>query len=144
MKWEIKDDGLQPNEFPVPLWPIANYGAMDVIGLVIILIGVAPATHPALVVGAILVLVLIVCYRLFVRGQGRIRKELVDETSPNTVASIDTPGSRATEEPEGQPIRKQPGPCDYGAALQGQLPILGRVRAGKRHHRSWPAKAPAS
>lgn len=82
MKQEIKKDALLPSEFPVPLWPAANYFAMAVIGVVIILIGVVPATRPALIVGAIWIVALIGCYALFVRGNGRVRKELVDETSP--------------------------------------------------------------
>lgn len=105
MKREIRNDGLLPSEFPVPLWPITNYFAMGMIGLVIILIGVVPATRPALIVGAIWIVVLILCYALFVRGQGRVRKELVDETSPIMVVSEDTPTTGPNKESSKQASR---------------------------------------
>lgn len=80
MKSEIKRDRRPASEFPAPLWPVANYLAMFVIGLVIILIGVVPATRPALIVGAIWVAILVACYFGIVRGAGRTRKELEDVT----------------------------------------------------------------
>ena len=85
MKREIARDGLLPSEFPVPLWPVANYLAVGVIGVVIVMIGVVPDTQPALIVGALWVAVLGGCYALFVKGRGRARMELVDETSPITI-----------------------------------------------------------
>lgn len=91
MKSEIRDGTLAPSEFPVPLWPIANYCAIGVIGVVIILIGVVPDTRPALVVGAVWVVTLTICYSLFVRGRGRTRIELVDDTSPVADVSQSAP-----------------------------------------------------
>lgn len=84
MKNEIKNKGLLPSEFPVPLWPIANYAAMGIIGIVVVLIGLVPETRPALVVGLIWVAILACCYKFFVRGQGTERIDLVDETVDTT------------------------------------------------------------
>ncbi|KQP72502.1 proline-specific permease [Microbacterium sp. Leaf288] len=104
MKREIRKDNLLPSEFPVPLWPIANYIAMGVIGVVIIMIGVVPDTRPALIVGAIWVAAVVACYALFIRGGGRTRMELVDETSPiSTIPEADA-GS-AEKEPSRRALR---------------------------------------
>ncbi|GAB3620236.1 amino acid permease [Glutamicibacter endophyticus] len=84
MKNEIKNKGLLPSEFPVPLWPIANYAAMGIIGIVVVLIGLVPETRPALVVGLIWVAILACCYKFFVRVQGTERIDLVDETVDTT------------------------------------------------------------
>lgn len=98
MKREIATDALLPSEFPVPLWPVMNYLAMGVIGVVIILIGVVPETRPALVVGAFWVAALVACYALFIRGSGRSRMELVDETAPLPAGVDDAAGDRASVE----------------------------------------------
>ncbi|MGV0813478.1 amino acid permease [Mycolicibacterium boenickei] len=100
MKREIARGQLLLSEFPVPLWPTANYAAMGVIGVVIILIGIVPATRPALIVGSIWIVVLAACYVLTIRGSGRGRLELVDETSP-----IAIPDGEAREKRVGEPSK---------------------------------------
>lgn len=90
MKREILRDQLLPSEFPAPLWPVANYLAMFVIGVVIILIGVVPDTRPALIVGAIWITILIACYFGFVRDAGRTRKELHDDTGTVAVTPLNS------------------------------------------------------
>ena len=84
LKNEIKNEGLLPSEFPVPFWPIANYSAMGIIGIVVVLIGIVPQTRPALMVGLIWVVILAFCYKLFIRGKGREKMSLVDETGDTT------------------------------------------------------------
>lgn len=81
MKAEIRRRNSPPSEFPAPLWPVGSYLAMGVIALVIVLIGVIPDTRAALVVGAVWIVLLTVVYLGFVRGAGRRRMELVDETA---------------------------------------------------------------
>ncbi|WP_191563325.1 amino acid permease [Janibacter melonis] len=91
MKREIERDQRLPSEFPAPFWPAANYAAMGVIALVVVMIGVVETTRPALVVGAAWLVVLFVSYRIFVRGSGRTRMELEDET-----VSTDPPATRSS------------------------------------------------
>lgn len=57
---------------------------MGVIGVVTIMIGIVPATRPALIVGAIWVVAVVACYALFIRGRSRTPIQLMDETSPIT------------------------------------------------------------
>ena len=82
MKREIARDGRLPSEFPVPLWPAASIATIVFIGFVIVMIGVMEDTRPALVVGIIWIGLLLVGYFALVRGKGRQRHELVDETAP--------------------------------------------------------------
>lgn len=91
MKAEIKRENMLPSEFPAPFWPVGNFLAMGVIVLVIVLIGVIPDSQPALVVGAIWIAVLAVVYFGFVRGTGRRRMELVDETASIAVVGETRP-----------------------------------------------------
>ncbi|WP_309067057.1 amino acid permease [Microbacterium sp.] len=88
MKAEIKRRDSLPSEFPAPFWPVGNYLAMGVIGLVIVLIGVIPDSRAALVVGAIWIAVLAIVYFGFVRGAGRRRMELVDVTAAIPVIPV--------------------------------------------------------
>ncbi|MFD5863841.1 amino acid permease [Agromyces sp. NPDC127015] len=81
MKHEIARERWLPSEFPMPFYPVAAWVALGVIGLVIVLIGVMPESRPALVVGVVWLAVLAVCYLVLVRGAGRRRVELVDETA---------------------------------------------------------------
>lgn len=81
MKREIARERWLPSEFPMPFYPVAAWVALGVIGLVIVLIGVMPESRPALVVGVVWLAVLAVCYLVLVRGAGRRRVELVDETA---------------------------------------------------------------
>lgn len=80
MKREIARDGLAPSEFPVPWWPAASYAAIAFIVFVIVMIGVVPDTRAALWVGLAWVALLGAGYVLLVRGRGRERYELRDET----------------------------------------------------------------
>ncbi|GAA4490395.1 amino acid permease [Microbacterium panaciterrae] len=107
MKREISHDGLRPSEFPAPLWPLANYAAMVVIGVVIVLIGFIPASRPALVVGGVWVAVLVCCYSLFVRGVGRTRKHLHDETSSPPVDSDEVMSGENDAVTKGQEVDRE-------------------------------------
>jgi histidine transporter len=80
MKRSLARDGLAPSEFPSPWWPGASYVALAFMGFVIVLLGVMPNTRVALVVGVVWIGLLYVAYKLWVRGKGRERAELVDET----------------------------------------------------------------
>ena len=80
MKAEIKRDGKLPSEFPVPLWPTGSYLAIGFIVFVIVMIGVLPDSRPALLIGALWIAILTAVYFLFLKGSGRTRIELVDET----------------------------------------------------------------
>ncbi len=84
MKHEIARDGKLPSEFPVPLWPAASYATVAFIVFIVVMIGVVENTRPALIVGLLWVGLLALAYRLWVRGAGRERYPLVDETSPIT------------------------------------------------------------
>ena len=110
MKAEITREKKLPSEFPAPLWPVGNYVAMAVIVLVIVLIGIIPDSRPALVVGAIWIALLAAAYFGFVRGTGRVRKELVDETAAIPVIRVEQEESGSEHEDdavdeEGEPER---------------------------------------
>ncbi|UOQ91224.1 amino acid permease [Agromyces endophyticus] len=81
MKREIARERWLPSEFPVPFFPVTVWAALGVIGLVIVLIGIMPESRPALVVGVVWLALLGLGYLVFVRGAGRKRVELVDETA---------------------------------------------------------------
>ncbi|MEB4615544.1 amino acid permease [Leucobacter sp. M11] len=81
MKREIARENRLPSEFPVPLWPGASYLTVAFIIFVVVMIGAVEATRPALVVGLIWLALLALAYRFLVRGSGRKRFELVDETA---------------------------------------------------------------
>ena len=110
MKAEITREKKLPSEFPAPLWPVGNYVAMAVIALVIVLIGIIPDSRPALVVGAIWIALLAAAYFGFVRGTGRVRKELVDETAAIPVIRVEQEESGSEHaddavDEEGEPER---------------------------------------
>lgn len=113
MKAEITREKMLPSEFPAPFWPVGNYVAMGVIVLVIVMIGVIPESQPALVVGAIWIAVLAVVYFGFIRGAGRRRMELVDET-----ASIAVVGDTAPSD-AGQTDAAAPGTAHEEAVERG-------------------------
>ncbi|MDP5226663.1 MULTISPECIES: amino acid permease [Arthrobacter] len=96
MKAEIKRDNLLPSEFPVPLWPLGSYIAIAFILFVIVMIGVLPDSQPALVIGALWIVILTAVYFLFVKGKGRTRIELVDETGAIPVVKTGEPAETAT------------------------------------------------
>ena len=81
MKHEISRKGLPPSEFPSPLWPFASYLTIGFIVFVLVMIGVIEATRPALIVGLVWLVILALCYRLFVRGPGREQHVLIDQTA---------------------------------------------------------------
>lgn len=82
MKREIAREGKLPSEFPVPLWPAASYLTVGFIVFVVVMIGVVESTRPALIVGLIWLAILALAYRFLVRGPGKKRHALVDETAP--------------------------------------------------------------
>ena len=81
MKREIKLRGLPASEFGSPMWPIASVLTMAFMALVIVILGVFEDTRVALYVGATWLVLLLVAYKLWVRGGGLRRAELVDETA---------------------------------------------------------------
>ncbi|WAP51759.1 amino acid permease [Arthrobacter sp. ATA002] len=87
MKREMKRRGLPASEFGVPFWPVASYAALVFMVFIVVLLGVMPDTRVALVVGVVWIGLLLVAYRLWVRGNGRVRAELVDETGVEWVGA---------------------------------------------------------
>ncbi|WP_286166801.1 amino acid permease [Arthrobacter sp. AQ5-05] len=87
MKRAIKREGLPASEFPSPWWPAASYVALGFMGFVIVLLGIMPATRVALVVGTVWIAFLFVAYKVWVRGKGHERAELVDETGREYVSA---------------------------------------------------------
>lgn len=82
MKREISRTGLPASEFPSPWWPGASILTIAFMALVITVLGVFEETRVALYVGAAWLAVLLLAYQFKVRGAGRVRAELVDETAP--------------------------------------------------------------
>ncbi|WP_461169929.1 amino acid permease [Arthrobacter sp. Z1-15] len=93
MKREMKRRGLPASEFGVPFWPVASYAALAFMVFIVVLLGVMPDTRVALIVGVVWIGLLFVAYRLWVRGDGRMRAELVDETGIEWVNAEDAPRS---------------------------------------------------
>ncbi len=81
MKREIKRKGLPASEFGSPLWPAASILTMAFMAMVIVILGVFEDTRVALYVGGTWLVLLFVAYKLWVRGDGLRRAELVDETA---------------------------------------------------------------
>src|SRR4051794_36283700 len=81
MKREIARKALPASEFPSPWWPAASVLTIAFMALVIGILGAFEDTRVALYVGAAWLGVLVVAYRLWVRGPGRVRAELADETA---------------------------------------------------------------
>ncbi len=82
MKREIARNHLAPSGFPVPLWPLASAVTGVFMVGVIVLLGIYPDTRVALYVGGIWLVLLAVAFKLWVRGKGRDRAVLVDESAP--------------------------------------------------------------
>lgn len=95
MKREIARNTLAPSAFPVPLWPLASILTALFMAGVIVLLGVYADTRVALYVGAIWLALLTLAFKLWVRGKGRERAVLVDE-SPSSAGSTGTPEKRST------------------------------------------------
>jgi histidine transporter len=81
MKREIARKGLPASEFPSPWWPAASILTIAFMAIVIVILGAFEDSRVALYVGAVWLGVLVVAYRVWVRGHGRSRAELVDETA---------------------------------------------------------------
>lgn len=81
MKREIARKGLPASEFPSPWWPAASVLAIGFMAMVIVILGVFEDTRVALYVGAAWLGLLLLAYRLWVRGDGLVRADLVDETA---------------------------------------------------------------
>jgi histidine transporter len=81
MKREIARKGLPASEFPSPWWPAASVLAIGFMAMVIVILGVFEDTRVALYVGAVWLGLLLLAYRLWVRGDGLVRADLVDETA---------------------------------------------------------------
>ena len=94
MKRDIKRRGLAPSEFGVPFWPVASYAALAFMGFIVVLLGIIPETRVALIVGVVWIALLFVAYRLWVRGNGRLRADLADETGR---IGTDAPDAKATD-----------------------------------------------
>jgi histidine transporter len=96
MKREIARKGLPASEFPSPWWPAASILTIAFMALVIVILGAFEDTRVALYVGAVWLGLLVLAYRLWVKGNGRRRAELVDETSPLPVVESvrQTPAAR--------------------------------------------------
>ena len=95
MNREIARKGLPASEFPTPWWPVASVATIVFMALVIVILGAFEDTRVALYVGAAWLGLLVIGYRLWVRGHGRVRAELVDETAqlPQVPAGkVGTPG----------------------------------------------------
>ena len=82
MKREIAQKALPASEFPSPWWPAASVLSIAVMALVIAVLGAFEDTRVALYVGAVWLGLLVPAYRVWVKGNGRRRADLVDETSP--------------------------------------------------------------
>ncbi|WP_144790139.1 amino acid permease [Kocuria palustris] len=80
MRREIALKGRPESDFKVPLWPVASWAAVGFVVLVIVVLGIVPATRGALLVGVVWLLLLGVGY-LFIRGRGHARPDLEDHTS---------------------------------------------------------------
>jgi len=81
MKREIARKGLPASEFPSPWWPAASVLTIAFMAMVIVILGVFEESRVALYVGAVWLGGLVVADRLWGRGHGRARAELVDETA---------------------------------------------------------------
>lgn len=87
MKRDIKRRGLPASEFGVPFWPLASYAALGFMVFIVVLLGIMPDTRVALLVGMVWIGLLFVAYRIWVRGSGRLRAELADETGVDPAAA---------------------------------------------------------
>lgn len=76
MKREHAREGATPSPFPVPWWPLASYAAVAFMGFVLVLLGFFQDTRAALYVGAAWIVLLVIAYGVWVRGDGRQRAVL--------------------------------------------------------------------
>jgi len=94
MKREIKRQGMPASEFGVPFWPVASYAALAFMVFIVVLLGIMPDTRIALIVGVVWIGFLFVAYRIWVRGAGRERAALADETGAGKGTTAEA-GSRS-------------------------------------------------
>ncbi|UKA54869.1 amino acid permease [Arthrobacter sp. FW305-BF8] len=87
MKREIARKGLPASDFPSLWWPTASVLTIGFMVLVIAVLGFFEDTRVALYVGAVWLGLLVAAYGLWVRGIGRRRAHLEDETSPLPVVA---------------------------------------------------------
>ena len=87
MKRQIARKHLAPSAFPVPLWPLASILTVLFMLGVIVLLGIHPGTRMALYVGAAWLVLLTLAFAAWVRGNGRRRPHLVDETPAAAAAA---------------------------------------------------------
>ncbi|MEZ2392014.1 amino acid permease [bacterium RCC_150] len=88
MKREIARKGLPASEFGSPWWPAASVLTIAFMAMVIVILGVFEDTRVALYVGAAWLGLLVLAYKLWVRGGGRLRAELVDETASMPIVPL--------------------------------------------------------
>ncbi|MFC8303413.1 amino acid permease [Specibacter sp. NPDC057265] len=88
MKRQIARKHLAPSAFPVPLWPLASILTVLFMLGVIVLLGIHPGTRMALYVGAAWLVLLTLAFAAWVRGNGRRRPDLVDETPAAAAAAV--------------------------------------------------------
>lgn len=86
MKREMARDSLAPSAFPIPLWPLGSALTVVFMAGIVVLLGVFPDTRVALWVGGAWLVLLVLAFRLWVRGDGRRRAVLSDESTPAAVA----------------------------------------------------------
>ncbi len=91
MKREIAREKKLPSEFPVPFWPLASYLTIGFIVFVIVVLGVLPDTRPALIVGAVWLVILVAAYFGLIKKRGRSIPDLIDETAPIPVIKTKNP-----------------------------------------------------
>lgn len=80
MKREVSRKRLAPSGFPAPFWPLASILTGAFMLGVIVLLGFFPDTRVALYVGGVWLVLLTITYKTWVRGEGRERAVLVDES----------------------------------------------------------------
>ena len=99
MKREIARKGLPTSEFPVPFWPVASYLALGFMAFIVVLLGIMPDTRVALIVGCAWIGLLFLAYRFGVKGAGRRRADLADETGKDDggAAASETTADDASE-----------------------------------------------
>nr|WP_231391911.1 amino acid permease [Arthrobacter sp. 35W] len=87
MKRDIARKGLAPSSFPIPFWPATSIATLAFMALVLVILGTDEHTSVALWVGGVWLVLLVIAYKLWVRGEGLERAVLADETAPLPVVS---------------------------------------------------------
>src|SRR5699024_9717721 len=87
MKRVIAEEARLPSEFPMPLGPVGSWITVAFVVFVVVMVGIVPASRPALWVGLLWVVALWLCYLTFDRGRGRRPYDLTDRTEPLTASA---------------------------------------------------------